>query len=257
MKKTKVIIPALGILLLSTAASVTGTVAWFSANVDIDVSSMSISAKTVAPFLLASDTQNGTYDTSVSVSASASNLLLVTPLNVASNVDYYATATAKQNGETTTPTKFTNIASVLWGSAYSSQTGDPESANVTTLVASANVNKYVLMQEIWFKVADNSVNGSNLSANSATFNAGTNSIADSGRALIISEEGKYQLFELANGEVTSKTGDAALYSEITTTAKKVTICFYFDGTDEAAYTANATDLSAVTASFAFGIDNEF
>ncbi len=32
MKKSKVIIPALGILVLSTAASVTGTVAWFTAN---------------------------------------------------------------------------------------------------------------------------------------------------------------------------------------------------------------------------------
>lgn len=32
MKKSKVIIPALGVLILSTAASVTGTVAWFTAN---------------------------------------------------------------------------------------------------------------------------------------------------------------------------------------------------------------------------------
>ena len=32
MKKSKVIIPALGILVLSTAASITGTVAWFTAN---------------------------------------------------------------------------------------------------------------------------------------------------------------------------------------------------------------------------------
>lgn len=32
MKKSKVIIPALGVLVLSTAASVTGTVAWFTAN---------------------------------------------------------------------------------------------------------------------------------------------------------------------------------------------------------------------------------
>jgi len=35
MKKSKVIVPALGLLLLSTAASVTGTVAWFTANKSI------------------------------------------------------------------------------------------------------------------------------------------------------------------------------------------------------------------------------
>lgn len=36
MKKSKVIIPALGILVLSTAASITGTVAWFTANNKFD-----------------------------------------------------------------------------------------------------------------------------------------------------------------------------------------------------------------------------
>ena len=38
MKKSKVIIPALGVLVLSTAASITGTVAWFTASRDATVS---------------------------------------------------------------------------------------------------------------------------------------------------------------------------------------------------------------------------
>ena len=45
MKKTKIIIPALGMLLLSTAASVTGTVAWFSANASVKATGMSVQAK--------------------------------------------------------------------------------------------------------------------------------------------------------------------------------------------------------------------
>ena len=45
MKKTKVIIPALGILLLSTAASVTGTVAWFSANETVKANGMNVQAR--------------------------------------------------------------------------------------------------------------------------------------------------------------------------------------------------------------------
>ena len=44
MKKTKIIVPALGLLLLSTAASVTGTVAWFSANATVSASSLQIKA---------------------------------------------------------------------------------------------------------------------------------------------------------------------------------------------------------------------
>ena len=45
MKKTKIIVPALGLLLLSTAASVTGTVAWFSANATVTASQLSVKAK--------------------------------------------------------------------------------------------------------------------------------------------------------------------------------------------------------------------
>lgn len=45
MKKTKIIIPALGMLLLSTAASVTGTVAWFSMNNFVNATQMKVTAK--------------------------------------------------------------------------------------------------------------------------------------------------------------------------------------------------------------------
>ena len=45
MKKTKIVIPALAVLLLSTAASVSGTVAWFSMNTSIDVSGMTVKTK--------------------------------------------------------------------------------------------------------------------------------------------------------------------------------------------------------------------
>ena len=44
MKKTKVIIPALGILLLSTAASITGTVAWFTSSNYVDAIGVKVQA---------------------------------------------------------------------------------------------------------------------------------------------------------------------------------------------------------------------
>ena len=53
MKKTKVIIPALGILLLSTAASVTGTVAWFSANSTVTADGMQVKAKAESALVIA------------------------------------------------------------------------------------------------------------------------------------------------------------------------------------------------------------
>ena len=58
MKKTKIIIPALGILLLSTAASVTGTVAWFSSNSQVTATGMVVSANTDSNFLIIHGTDN-------------------------------------------------------------------------------------------------------------------------------------------------------------------------------------------------------
>ena len=63
MKKTKVIIPALGLLLLSTAASVTGTVAWFSMNTTVTATGMNVQAKAQAGLVI-SNASDGTYNAS-------------------------------------------------------------------------------------------------------------------------------------------------------------------------------------------------
>ena len=55
MKKTKIIAPALGLLLLGTAASVTGTVAWFSINSTVAVTGMRVNTKVGNNLLIADD----------------------------------------------------------------------------------------------------------------------------------------------------------------------------------------------------------
>lgn len=56
MKKTKIIVPALGMLLLSTAASVTGTVAWFAVNTSVSVSGLQVKAKAEGGIVIAAYT---------------------------------------------------------------------------------------------------------------------------------------------------------------------------------------------------------
>ena len=58
MKKTKIIVPALGLLLRSTAASVSGTVAWFSANTSVKVNGMAVTTKVSGNLLIASSNTN-------------------------------------------------------------------------------------------------------------------------------------------------------------------------------------------------------
>ena len=59
MKKTKILAPALGILCLSTAASVTGTVAWFSSNATVTAKGMVISAVTATNLFINNTTLTG------------------------------------------------------------------------------------------------------------------------------------------------------------------------------------------------------
>ena len=60
MKKTKIIIPAMGMLLLGTAASVTGTVAWFSANTKVNVTGMNVTTRVNNSMLIAGTTTSAT-----------------------------------------------------------------------------------------------------------------------------------------------------------------------------------------------------
>ena len=53
-RKSKIIIPALGMLLLSTAASVTGTVAWFTANNIVTAKNMTVQAEAEKGIVIAS-----------------------------------------------------------------------------------------------------------------------------------------------------------------------------------------------------------
>ena len=75
MKKTKVIIPALGLLLLSTAASVTGTVAWFSANATVTATGMNVKVKAQEGIVIA-NAAAGTYNASAaSAKTTCANLI--------------------------------------------------------------------------------------------------------------------------------------------------------------------------------------
>jgi hypothetical protein len=60
MKKSKVVIPALGLIALSTAASITGTVAWFSANTSVAIRGMQVKTQVSSNLLIATDTLSST-----------------------------------------------------------------------------------------------------------------------------------------------------------------------------------------------------
>ena len=82
----KQLIAAIAMVLVAMIALGSSTYAWFASNTTVTASTTSISAKSDVPFLLISDATDGTYATTATISATASNLLLVTPLNLGSNI---------------------------------------------------------------------------------------------------------------------------------------------------------------------------
>lgn len=86
MKKTKIIIPALGMLLLSTAASVTGTVAWFSMNSFVNATQMRVLAKAEKGILISNEAKTDWNDLAI---ASHSTALEVYPTSTLNGTKWY------------------------------------------------------------------------------------------------------------------------------------------------------------------------
>ena len=102
-KKSKfVILPALATLVLTGVASVTGTVAWFTATRNVSVSGMSFTAKSESNLLIAGDTLEGAAKRNENeFSGSLSQTIAAASLKPASTVDgknFFKTTTAKANG---------------------------------------------------------------------------------------------------------------------------------------------------------------
>lgn len=98
MKKTKIVVPALAVLLLSTAASVSGTVAWFSMNTQIKVTGMTVTTK-VSSNLQIAEENNDAFFSSDNLQQARSGIL--EPASTVDGDSYFYTVNAKNNGEAT------------------------------------------------------------------------------------------------------------------------------------------------------------
>lgn len=241
----KKIIPSLCLLLISTILLVTSTYAWFSMNKEVSAGNMEITAKADNPFLqIQENGKGGDWDTEATLSASGVDLTVIHPttINQGAMVWEYTTSTDPSDPQVNNTTEVKALSGV-------------ETATGTTVLANNGVN-YVLKQALVVRVVEGSAIGENLRVKSITFNTGSNSIAASGRVLLVYGT-NYQLFKMVSGEVTTpETGSSAslIASMTPNTSYAVDAFFFFEGTDLSAYTDNATDLSAVTASIVLELD---
>ena len=246
MKKTKVVIPALGMLLLSTAASVTGTVAWFAANATVDANGMAITAKTDSELLVISKTSD--------LSANAATVALATPTgqvlptNWVEDTSVYSwvtgAGTATNNG-------------AINGSGYTKLTLT-ESGNF----GAADGKNYYVYDTVYVGLAAGSSTPSSskkLKCN-ATFTAAHTSNLN--KCLTIGLDAKDDMSTTAdlderlvmtNAATSTITGTAELLAgnELSTTGIAIKIYAFFDGDHADCTTDNAIDLDAITVNLSF------
>ena len=98
MKKTKIVVPALAVLLLSTAASVSGTVAWFSMNNSVKVDGMTVTTKVSSNLLIAETNQEANYNDSITQARAG----VLEPASTIDAENFFYTVNAKGDGDAKT-----------------------------------------------------------------------------------------------------------------------------------------------------------
>ena len=140
MKKTKIIIPALGMLLLSTAASVTGTVAWFSMNNFVNATNMNITAKAENGIVISNEAQS-TWTNSAEASHKAAIAVRPTSTKDAST---WCHSTSNDANDENTNNPYTMITPVLDTTSGAGYLDDNGTDGYQSTGETADSNYYLL-----------------------------------------------------------------------------------------------------------------
>ena len=97
MKKSKIIVPALGVLVLSTAASISGTVAWFTANNSVAITGMSVKTR-VGSNILVAEANNVANESNYHDSLDQTVGKILEPVSSVDGLSFFYTTDVKANG---------------------------------------------------------------------------------------------------------------------------------------------------------------
>lgn len=278
MKKTKLIIPAIGMLLLSTAASITGTVAWFSMNTTVSATGMTIKAKGDQVFLQIVNGTGTFVNGQNQITAEAIND--VTSLAAANVVG--GLGTDEDDKQTIDDYDRT---SVVWVTNHSVNPGSATPSGDYTAISEASLPYYALINT--FKIRLDPLAGEDVNApdplkvTSVAFGDGTPSdepmrnavsvLVESTEEIEVNDETTtvthYQLFKQDNSGLAANAVYDGGFAEIAGPGKLTTSAFsdhsvngttvkvyvFFDGDNQSAYTSNITT-NGYTVELTFSVD---
>lgn len=261
MKKSKVLVPALGVLCLGMAAAVTGTVAWFTQNTSVYAKEMKVSVTSTSDLSISvhgsedrrvslTDGTAGedwiTHDASAGLAAGIEGALnATTALHNTQNVSNAGKTVTTHNLAFIEPNGTTNTINPMTGVAATPI--DPVGDNSAAYKASANYcsGSYDLYYQGVDATKDVSMTINVTKSDSANIDATLMF------AIVIQDaDGKDDKLYTYHPTGTSFSGpQISLEKEV---AKQYTVYAWFDGTDE-----NAKNANAVNRTITFKVDHAF
>ncbi len=247
MKKTKVIIPALGILLLSTAASVTGTVAWFSMNSDVTASSMSVKAVAESGIAIAAYKTNNTLAPDPAEFKNIATACVPSKQNMRPTFTddgvnwYHAKSVDVNNGQSISTEGYEDVSSAtdiyLRNKFQIKSTADTTDVYVKGITVQAQGNEaFDACARVLVKAGDTKLFFAPIGTHSGTETTGTGGALTAAKSITFS---------------TVNTQAAKILSNVSTTALDVDVFVYFDGEDAACKSLNIYNFVATQVDVVF------
>ena len=269
MKKTKILVPAMGMLLLSTAASVTGTVAWFAANASVEASGMQLHAKSDTTYLLISKTNNTADDIQaensnagfkeVDFGMTANDSKVYPSAPALNNTDTgYLTTSGKQVGGATITTagviidneaKASAVTNWYTASALGTGAADIDAASARQLTSFTD---YVIIKTVWLTIADGANPAHNLTVTPTFTQIGAGDDITAVKMLVTTDDGGFAALSSANNNtaVNIKGSDHTLDN---THVREIKMYLYYDGNDSKVYTNHMASLTGAEVELSFGV----
>ena len=161
MKKTKIIIPALGLLVLSTAASVSGTVAWFSMNNTVSATAMQLKVKADDGILI-SNSAKSEWSDSADATVTSATLLPTSAAAVATPTFVTANSTNADQAQAGQAVANYSSLSLTWtGAASSEGIGFVDEGQTPNGSLDTTEKAYVLLNKFYIKSSGATISATN------------------------------------------------------------------------------------------------
>ena len=250
MKKTKIVIPALGLLLLSTAASVTGTVAWFASQATVTATGMSVTVKSDSAFLLIkAGAVEGADDAAKAAAIRTGGGAETANASTATGA---LLPVAHEDFTTGNIADIETVADSAYSNWYYRYSKNPANwgTNESGMTAKANVasNKfadYVLVNEFNLTLAAGSEPMNTLRVETCTITPSNS--GDAAVKVLVATSTASQEFGNTGG-----SGSVTLQNSLTDqTTMQVKVYIYWDGNDEDVFTNGIEDLKSTAVEVKF------